>query len=119
MRASHAGLPVWLYNFDIPVDDVIGAAHAAEIVFVFGSGGNPSPEWRAAGLRMQRYWTNFAKTGDPNGGDLLHWPQASENVNVRINFGLESTLVNDFRAKECAFWRARHDAAFVGTGSAR
>jgi para-nitrobenzyl esterase len=113
MRAARAGLPVWLYNFDIPVDDMIGAAHAAEIVFVFGTAMNPSPEWRATSQRMQRYWSNFAKTGDPNGGDLLRWPAASESANVRINFGIESTIVDDFRAKECAFWRARYDGAFA------
>lgn len=113
MRAAHAGLPVWLYNFDIPLDDNIGAAHAAEIAFAFGSLPNPSPEWLAVSRRMQQYWTDFAKTGNPNGADLLNWPQASESVNVRINFGLESTLVNDFRSRECAFWRARADMAFT------
>jgi len=24
---------------------------------------------------MQQYWTNFAKTGDPNGGQLSAWPK--------------------------------------------
>jgi para-nitrobenzyl esterase len=33
------------------------------------------PESRTLAARMSTAWINFAKTGDPNGGDLPHWPK--------------------------------------------
>jgi para-nitrobenzyl esterase len=117
VRAAAAGMPVHMYNFDIPVDDVIGAAHAAEIVFVFGTLANFNPNWSSEALavsqHMRAYWTNFAKTGDPNGGELSQWPALTDQENVRMNFALSSSLVTDFRKPECEFWRSRFDAAFT------
>jgi para-nitrobenzyl esterase len=113
VRAFALGVPVYLYNWDIPVDDVIGAAHASELVFVFGTNLAFTPETMPVSEWMQRYWTNFAKTGDPNGENLLTWPKLSDPAaDVRMNFGLTSTIIPDFRGPECAFWRARADAAF-------
>jgi len=58
-----------------------GAARGAEIVFVLGtiptSAGTP-PEDLAASDLMRRYWTNFAKSGDPNGEGLPSWPAFDE-----------------------------------------
>jgi hypothetical protein len=31
---------------------------------------------------------------------------------MRINFGLQPTIVAGFRAAECAFWRTLYDATF-------
>jgi para-nitrobenzyl esterase len=36
--------------------------------------------------RMQQYWTNFAKTGDPNGGTLVKWPKFEGRKRAYIDF---------------------------------
>ena len=114
VRAAKAGLPVFMYNFDMPLDGdegVWGAAHAAEIGYVFGT--LPfSPAQAAVSERMQQYWAQFADQGDPNTGALESWPRFSPERDVRVNFGVTTTVLEDFRARECAFWREQYDRAF-------
>jgi para-nitrobenzyl esterase len=115
VRAAAAGSPVFMYNFDMPLDSVdgpLGAAHATEIVYVFGTLPSFTPEQAAVSLRMQQYWTQFAKTGDPNAPGLQAWPRFGAAADVRVNFGVNTTLLNEFRARECAFWREQLAAMF-------
>jgi para-nitrobenzyl esterase len=114
-RALKAGSKVYAYNFDIaaPVGD-LGATHGAELTSVFGTSpaftaGSPN---LAASEQIQRYWTRFAKTGDPNGAPDPTWPPLAQDSDVRANLALTTTTVTDFRREECAFWSMGYDARF-------
>ena len=76
---------VYRYRFDLappsgdPKAPDVGAFHSAEIEYVFGAlDSKTKVPWRASDRRlseqMQKYWANFARSGDPNGPGLPQWP---------------------------------------------
>jgi para-nitrobenzyl esterase len=87
--------PVYRYFFDLPSPGdrnhtiTMGAFHSDDIEYVFGTldsraGMAIRPEDRALSDVMQQYWTNFAKTGDPNGAGLPKWPTYSPTDNYPV-----------------------------------
>ena len=40
---------------------------------------------------MNQYWSNFIKTGDPNGDGLAYWPVADENMGyIQLGDGIST-----------------------------
>jgi para-nitrobenzyl esterase len=78
------GTDAWMYHFTKPVWAGLGAAHAAEIGYVFGNLNNPSAEDSELSATMMAYWVNFASTGNPNGNDLLIWPAYTEKTDQHL-----------------------------------
>jgi para-nitrobenzyl esterase len=93
MHRQTGGGPVFRYRFDrkIPVApdtkvngvaataNDVGARHAGEIEYVFGTLDSvPKVTWEAADRSlsdlMMSYWSNFARSADPNGPGLPKWP---------------------------------------------
>lgn len=78
---AETGAPSWTYFFSrVPPSkkQTVGAFHAAEIPFVFGSHEEilgVSDDDAALTEMMVDYWVNFAKSGNPNGTELPEWPQ--------------------------------------------
>ena len=80
-RRTASGGDAWMYFFSRVREDEasaeIGAYHGAEYPYVFGVHDDyvtTSVIDRELSTQMQKYWINFATSGDPNGADLPEWP---------------------------------------------
>ena len=76
--------PTYEYEFAhaIPGQEAQGAVHGAELPYIFGyypKWGNIAGKFTDLDIQlsdlMESYWTNFAKTGNPNAAGLSDWPQ--------------------------------------------
>jgi para-nitrobenzyl esterase len=85
VQVATGGSPVYRYNFDLgsPGDkyhDVsLGAFHSDDIEYVFNTLESRAeatwrPEDRKLADQVAAYWTNFARSGDPNAAGLPTWP---------------------------------------------
>ena len=66
-----------------------GARHAGEIEYVFQTlKSQEGVPWTAGDLKvseaMATYWTNFVKTGNPNGGGLPNWPPSERENQYQV-----------------------------------
>ena len=93
LHAAH-GQPTWLYRFDVISPSVAGrwkgTAHAQERQYVFDTlHTSPFPtddNDKVQARHAVTYWTNFAKTGDPNGAGEPQWPRYDAKRDELLEF---------------------------------
>ena len=110
-QATTGKAPVYRYRFDLvpPPDPArpnrYGVFHSDDIEYVFGTlDSRRGYTWReqdyAMSTQMQKYWTNFARSGDPNGPGLPDWPKYQPTAGASVEYlnhdpGKESHAVPD------------------------
>lgn len=121
-QLAHQPNNTFLYRFEWPPpapaspDNDLGAMHASELAFMFGSGNEgwldiygPDPVPRGLMEQMMDAWLAFAKTGDPNHSNIPNWPAYDTSTRATMLFDTTvsapaSEVVNDPDADERTFW---------------
>lgn len=96
------GIPTYEYNFT-KTNNILSNYHAGEIPYAYGN------LWRHPGLYdeedyklseiMQKYWVNFAKTGNPNGEGLPKWEMRSPTQDKLLQLDTKIQMVDDPNAE--------------------
>jgi hypothetical protein len=90
-----------------------------EMPYVFGHLDPAAAAWTSGDKQlsaaMQNYWTNFAKTGDPNGVGLPRWPDFRSSRSLVMMLGDQSEAesipnAESLRPIDRLYWAARAGA---------
>lgn len=128
-RSFSAYAPTYRYEFSDPQAATVlrptasiptlGSFHASEIVYIFNrpirglaDPANFSPNQARLADEMGRYWTNFARTGNPNGvgpsnQPLPNWPAYNADNKAVLSLRPTGNVVNTQFPEEhqCDFWK--------------
>ncbi len=113
LLSAHTGINTYLYNFNgpltnVPVPQLVGTSfHSSELPYVFGNsyllGDVPEAGLPLVGA-IESYWTQFAKTGDPNGGSNVTWPPYTTAGDQHLNLDTTITVGTGLEKASCDFW---------------
>jgi carboxylesterase type B len=113
--ASEQGRAAYLYNFEAPP-----AVHSQDLDYVFAwpccgvSASYPAeagyPLLAQVVSAVQGYWTNLARTGDPNGQQLPLWPAYTPSNDAHMTLGPVVAAGTALSRADCDFWEELYEA---------
>lgn len=115
------GVPIFEYQFERPLPGSGSAStrHSGELPYVFGwaqhagihmMGATFEPADATVSEQMQSYWTNFAKTGDPNGPGSPPWPAWHGEAPPLMHFTGSGSAVAPSQPREACVLLGKHIA---------
>ncbi len=86
----------------------VGIVHGSDVPFIFDRSG-PTGEIKTtaqqnAALIISNYWSNFARSGNPNSHNKPYWPIYDTANKEHINLGEDFTTSKELRKIQCAYW---------------
>lgn len=112
--------PVWSYEFADrnapsylpPVSFPLGAAHTAELGYLFPGFGHrhkpaeaPAPETTTLAQEMIRRWTTFARTAEPTAAGGTNWPRFTQTSQNTLVLAAHSSLDGGMTDRhKCSLW---------------
>jgi para-nitrobenzyl esterase len=115
---ARSGAPAYVYNFRYVADPLRsrdkGVGHGGEVPYVFGLHGLSqiprgallasvlTDKDKAVIAMMQNYWTNFAKTGDPNSMGQPQWTATNDAHPMTLVVDDITKSIEDFRKNQLA-----------------
>ena len=102
-KAAQGAAPAYLYRFDWPSQSYggkFGAVHGVDVpLSLYNPGRWPltgdGPEARMMAERIAGAWVNFARTGNPGGGNVPAWPAYTPESRATMIFDKETRAEND------------------------
>jgi para-nitrobenzyl esterase len=86
-----------------------GAGHGFDMLFTFGTlnyaGNQSTAAEEALAQAMRRYWTRFAKDGDPNGASDINWPAYDPKLDDYLVFETPTSVGYGMHKAHCDLWQ--------------
>jgi len=107
--------PVWRYFFNhaqAGLGSFYGAAHGLELPFIFQSVEESSygksvfynNNDKLVGKALLDYWTNFARTGNPNASGLAEWPSYNWQTDPYLEIKASPSAGTGLRTQKSDYW---------------